>query len=170
MYAWQEHAVVEANREGRRGTLRFLAVPQAKQRSDAQRLPLFRQASPRESTGVLRDEGQRAGKLVARVRGMRALKKLEPCCGQRRGVRGATGPSRLDSHDRFGLVRRRDRWDGRLRVSSGRLEGWAPRLLESRRGPLRSAVKREHRPDRPCGQHDQRRKRDPNGWSQPLQR
>jgi hypothetical protein len=154
----QEDAVVEANREGRRGTLCFLAVPQGKQRSDAQRLPLLRQASAREPTGVLRDERQRAGKLVARVSGMRALKKLEPRCGQRRDARGATRPDRLDSHDRFGSSRWRDRWDGRLRVSRGRHVGWAPRLLERRPGPLRSTVKREHRANRPRGHHEQRRK------------
>jgi hypothetical protein len=101
---------------------------------------------------------------------MRALKKLEPRCGQRCLARGAMGPRRLDSHDRFGRGRRRDRLDARLRLSSGGLGGWAPRLLESRRGPIRSGVKREHRPNRPCRQRDQRCKRDPNDRSDPLPR
>ena len=57
--------------------MRFVDASRAPQRPDAQSFALLGEVSVREAAPVLRDERQRAREIVARVRPMRALEKIQ---------------------------------------------------------------------------------------------
>src|ERR1044071_1193923 len=75
--ARQEHAARKPFREYGDGAARLLRAACASERPHAQRLAFLRQASRRESSGMLRDQHERAEKVATGVRDLSALQKLE---------------------------------------------------------------------------------------------